>query len=130
MTVLTYGTFDLFHKGHLKLLQRAKQLGDKLIVGLSTDEFNREKRKKSYFDFSEREKILSSLKEVDLIIPEVEWGQKERDILKYKVDILVMGSDWEGKFDYLKPYCSVIYLPRTKDVCTTDIKEEINNANL
>lgn len=129
MTVLTYGTFDLFHKGHLKLIQRAKKLGDKLIIGLSTDEFNREKGKISYFNFSERKQILSSLKEVNLIIPENNWDQKRQDIFNYKVDIFVMGSDWEGKFDYLKPYCSVIYLPRTKDICTTSIKEEINRAN-
>lgn len=129
MTVLTYGTFDLFHKGHLKLIQRAKKLGDKLIIGLSTDEFNREKGKISYFNFSERKQILSSLKEVNLIIPENNWDQKCQDIFNYKVDIFVMGSDWEGKFDYLKPYCSVIYLPRTKDICTTNIKEEINRAN-
>lgn len=129
MTVLTYGTFDLFHKGHLRLIQRAKKLGDKLIIGLSTDDFNREKGKNSYFNFSERKQILSSLEEVNLIIPENSWDQKSQDIFNYKIDILVMGSDWEGKFDYLKPYCSVIYLPRTEAVCTTSIKEEINSAN-
>lgn len=129
MTVLTYGTFDLFHIGHLNLIKRAKKLGDKLIVGLSTDEFNREKGKQSYLNFSERTKILLSLKEVNLIIPEYSWDQKEKDIVQNNVDILVMGSDWEGKFDYLKSYCSVIYLPRTEKVCSSEIKEEINSAN-
>lgn len=129
MTVLTYGTFDLFHRGHLKLIQNASKLGDRLIVGLSTDKFNREKGKISYFNFSEREKILLSLKEIDLIIPEDNWEQKYQDIIKYKVDIITMGEDWKGNFDYLKPYCKVIYLPRTKGVCSTNIKEEINNAN-
>lgn len=123
--VLTYGTFDLLHKGHINLIKRAKSLGDNLIVGLSTDEFNREKHKKSYFTFSQRKELLSTIDDIDLIIPESSWDQKIKDIQQYQIDILVMGSDWTGKFDYLKDYCDVIYLPRTEYISTTDIKEEI-----
>lgn len=123
--VLTYGTFDLLHKGHINLIKRAKSLGDNLIVGLSTDEFNREKHKKSYFTFSQRKELLSTIDDIDLIIPENSWDQKIEDIQQYQIDILVMGSDWTGKFDYLKDYCDVIYLPRTEYISTTDIKEEI-----
>ena len=123
--VLTYGTFDLLHKGHINLIKRAKSLGDNLIVGLSTDEFNREKHKKSYFTFSQRKELLSTIDDINLIIPENSWGQKIKDIQQYQIDILVMGSDWTGKFDYLKDYCDVIYLPRTEYISTTDIKEEI-----
>ena len=123
--VLTYGTFDLLHKGHINLIKRAKSLGDNLIVGLSTDEFNREKHKKSYFTFSQRKELLSTIDDIDLIIPENSWAQKIEDIQQYQIDILVMGSDWTGKFDYLKDYCDVIYLPRTEYISTTDIKEEI-----
>ena len=123
--VLTYGTFDLLHKGHINLIKRAKSLGDNLIVGLSTDEFNREKHKKSYFTFSQRKELLSTIDYIDLIIPENSWDQKIKDIQQYQIDILVMGSDWTGKFDYLKDYCDVIYLPRTEYISTTDIKEEI-----
>lgn len=123
--VLTYGTFDLLHKGHINLIKRAKSLGDNLIVGLSTDEFNREKHKKSYFTFSQRKELLSTIDDIDLIIPENSWDQKIKDIQQYQIDILVMGSDWTDKFDYLKDYCDVIYLPRTEYISTTDIKEEI-----
>ena len=123
--VLTYGTFDRLHKGHINLIKRAKSLGDNLIVGLSTDEFNREKHKKSYFTFSQRKELLSTIDDIDLIIPENSWDQKIKDIQQYQIDILVMGSDWTGKFDYLKDYCDVIYLPRTEYISTTDIKEEI-----
>ena len=123
--VLTYGTFDLLHKGHINLIKRAKSLGDNLIVGLSTDEFNREKHKKSYFTFSQRKELLSTIDDINLIIPENSWNQKIKDIQQYQIDILVMGSDWTGKFDYLKDYCDVIYLPRTEYISTTDIKEEI-----
>ena len=123
--VLTYGTFDLLHKGHINLIKREKSLGDNLIVGLSTDEFNREKHKKSYFTFSQRKELLSTIDDINLIIPENSWDQKIKDIQQYQIDILVMGSDWTGKFDYLKDYCDVIYLPRTEYISTTDIKEEI-----
>ncbi len=121
-TVITYGTFDLLHWGHISLLKRARALGDKLIVGLSTDEFNSSKHKRAIHGFNERKYILEAVRYVDLVIPEVTWEQKESDILKYKVDIFVMGSDWKGKFDNLKEYCEVIYLPRTEGVSTTELK--------
>ena len=123
--VLTYGTFDLLHKGHINLIKRAKSLGDNLIVGLSTDEFNREKHKKSYFTFSQRKELLSTIDDINLKKNKNSWDQKIKDIQQYQIDILVMGSDWTGKFDYLKDYCDVIYLPRTEYISTTDIKEEI-----
>lgn len=123
--VLTYGTFDLLHVGHINLLARAKQLGDYLIVGCSTDEFNRIKNKKSYYTYEERKQILEAIRYVDLVIPENTWEQKIDDVLKYKVDVFVMGDDWKGKFDFLKPYCEVVYLPRTEGVSTTQIKIDL-----
>ena len=129
MNILTYGTFDLLHKGHINLFSRAKKLGDVLVVGLSTDEFNREKGKRSYFTFSERYKLLRLVPSIDLIIPESSWEQKIDDINKYNIDIFVMGSDWTGKFDYLKDYCEVVYLPRTDDISSSQIKEVTHNAN-
>jgi len=123
--VITYGTFDLLHIGHINLLKRAKALGDYLIVGLSTDEFNRVKNKKAYYPYEDRKKILESIRYVDLVIPEVNWEQKVRDILEYKVDIFVMGDDWAGKFDELKDYCQVVYLPRTEGISTTQIKVDL-----
>ena len=119
MNILTYGTFDLLHKGHINLFSRAKKLGDVLVVGLSTDEFNREKGKRSYFTFSERYKLLRLVPSIDLIIPESSWEQKIDDINKYNIDIFVMGSDWTGKFDYLKDYCEVVYLPRTDNISSS-----------
>ena len=123
--VLTYGTFDLLHYGHIRLLERAKALGDYLIVAVSTDEFNRLKGKKSYYNYEIRKKMLEELKCVDLVIPEENWEQKANDIKKYKVDIVVMGSDWENseKFEALRKYCDVQYLDRTKYISTTKIKE-------
>jgi glycerol-3-phosphate cytidylyltransferase len=121
--IITYGTFDLFHIGHLNLLKRAKQLGDYLIVAVSTDDFNKLKSKQSVVSFKDRSEIVKSIKYVDLVIPENNWEQKIDDIKKYNVDIFVMGDDWEGKFDFLKEYCEVVYLPRTKDVSTTDFKK-------
>lgn len=129
MNILTYGTFDLLHKGHINLFSRAKKLGDVLVVGLSTDEFNREKGKQSYFTFSERYKLLQLVPSIDLIIPESSWEQKIDDINKYNIDIFVMGSDWTGKFDYLKDYCEVVYLPRTDNISSSQIKEVTHNAN-
>ncbi len=105
-------------------------MGDRLIVGLSTDKFNRDKGKESYFTFSQRKELLSTLDCVDLIIPENSWWQKKRDIMNNQVDIFVMGDDWKGKFESLRDYCSVIYLPRTENISSTDIKEEINSANI
>ncbi len=126
--ILTYGTFDLLHIGHINLLRRAKELGDFLIVGLSTDEFNRIKGKKAYQSFAERKKILEAIKYVDLIIEENSWSDKRKHIKEYNVDILVMGSDWEGKFDDLSDVCQVIYLPRTEGISTTKIKAALKNA--
>lgn len=120
--VLTYGTYDVLHYGHINLLHRAKDLGDYLIVALSTDEFNAIKNKKSYYNYEQRKKILESIRYVDLVIPETNWEQKVSDIEKYQADIFVMGDDWEGKFDFLKKYCEVIYLPRTPDVSSTQTK--------
>lgn len=121
-TVLTYGTYDLLHYGHIELLRRSKQLGDTLIVGLSSDEFNEVKGKKCVFSYEKRKELLESIRYVDFIFPELNWEQKEADIVKYKVDIFVMGDDWMGKFDFLKKYCEVVYLPRTKEISTTMIK--------
>lgn len=125
--VITYGTFDLLHKGHIRLLERAKSLGDYLIVGLSTDEFNRLKDKEAYYDYEHRKYILEAIKYVDEVIPEMNWDQKADDIFKYNVDIFVMGDDWDGKFDFLKPNCEVIYLERTENISTTKIKVDLKN---
>jgi glycerol-3-phosphate cytidylyltransferase len=121
-TVITYGTFDLLHYGHIRLLNRAKSLGDYLIVGLSTDEFNALKNKKSYIPYEERKALLESLKCVDLVIPEATWEQKIPDVKKYNVSTFTIGDDWAGKFDFLKDFCEVIYLPRTSGISSTKIK--------
>jgi glycerol-3-phosphate cytidylyltransferase len=119
-TVITYGTFDTFHYGHLELLKRSKELGDKLIVAVSTDEFNSLKGKKSVFSYEKRYEWVSSIKFVDLVIPENNWEQKDHDVIKYDINILTMGDDWTGKFDYLP--CKVIYLDRTPEISSTAIK--------
>ena len=121
--VITYGTFDVLHYGHINLLKRAKALGDYLIVALSSDEFNAIKNKKSYYTYEQRKKMLEACRYVDLVIPEYNWEQKISDVQMYKADIFVMGDDWTGKFDFLKEYCDVIYLPRTPDVCSTETKK-------
>lgn len=124
--VITYGTFDLLHYGHINLLKRAKEYGDYLIVALSTDEFNwDEKRKKCYFTYEQRKKLLEAVRYVDLVIPEENWEQKILDVKKYDVDTFVIGNDWEGKFDFLKDLCNVVYLPRTPEISSTRIKEEL-----
>ncbi|MGU9999946.1 glycerol-3-phosphate cytidylyltransferase [Latilactobacillus curvatus] len=125
--VLTYGTFDLLHWGHVHLLERASQLGDKLIVGLSTDEFNAEKHKEAYHSYEHRKYILEAIRYVDKVIPEKDWEQKIKDVQKYDIDVFVMGDDWKGKFDFLKDYCEVIYLPRTTGISTTQIKQDLEN---
>lgn len=126
--VITYGTFDLLHYGHINLLKRAKSLGDYLIVGLSTDEFNnKEKNKECYFDYENRKSLLDAVKYVDLVIPEETWEQKVSDMQKYNVDVFVIGDDWKGKFDYLEDFgIEVVYLPRTKEISTTKIKKDLN----
>jgi len=124
--VITYGTFDLLHYGHINLLRRAKQLGDYLIVCLSTDEFNkREKNKKTYFSYDKRKQLLEAIRYVDLVVPEESWEQKETDINLYHIDVFVIGDDWKGKFDFLSDKCEVVYLPRTEEISTTKIKDDL-----
>lgn len=126
--VITYGTFDMFHYGHLNILRRAKELGDYLVVAISTDEFNwNEKQKKCYFTYEQRKAMVEAIRYVDLVIPEENWDQKRSDIHKYQIDTFVMGDDWEGKFDFLKEEgAEVVYLPRTPDISTTQIKADLN----
>ena len=126
--VITYGTFDLLHYGHINLLRRAKALGDYLIVALSTDEFNKLKNKVSFFDYEKRKMLLEAVRYVDLVIPEETWEQKETDIDLYKADVFVMGDDWKGKFDYLKENhkdLEIVYLERTPEISTTEIKSRL-----
>ncbi|EHL7175381.1 glycerol-3-phosphate cytidylyltransferase [Staphylococcus pseudintermedius] len=123
--VITYGTYDLLHYGHIELLRRAREMGDYLVVALSSDEFNRIKNKKSYYNFEQRKMMLESIRYVDLVIPENDWGQKETDVEKYEIDTFVMGHDWEDEFDFLKDKCEVIYLKRTEGISTTQIKQEL-----
>ena len=126
--ILTYGTFDLLHYGHIRLLKRARAMGDYLIVALSTDEFNlREKDKKTYHNFKARKEMLEALRVVDLVIPEENWEQKVSDIIRYEVDVVVMGDDWadSDKFEHLREFCEVCYLDRTRGISTTQIKNEL-----
>lgn len=125
--VITYGTFDLLHYGHINLLKRAKELGDYLVVALSSDEFNEVKGKKSYFKYEERKLMLEAIKYVDEVIKEETWEQKINDVIKHKINIFVIGDDWTGKFDFLKEYCEVVYLNRTPEISTTQIKNELKN---
>lgn len=127
-TILTYGTFDLFHVGHSRLLQRARALGDRLIVGVSTDEFNHSKGKTAVTPFSERVEILMACRWVDEVIGENSWDQKQRDIINYNVNTFVMGNDWEGVFDNLSSLCKIKYLQRTPDISTTQIKTQISDV--
>lgn len=129
-TILTYGTYDLLHYGHLNLLKRCSELGDKLIVGVSGDEFNARKGKQSAMNYETRKELVESIKFVDKVIKEDNWEQKIEDVKKYNVDIFVMGDDWEGKFDYLKEYCEVVYLPRTQGISTTLLKQVLASDNL
>ncbi len=126
--VITYGTFDLLHYGHINLLRRAKELGDYLIVAISTDEFNSiEKRKKCYFNYEQRKAIVEAIKYVDQVIPECSWEQKKTDVAKYGVDVFVIGDDWKGKFDFLKEQgVEVVYLERTPEISTTQIKDKLS----
>jgi len=121
-TVITYGTFDLFHVGHLRLLQRMRDLGDRLIVGVSTDEFNERKGKRTIVEFQARAEIVAGLACVDEVIPETDWSQKRADIREHNVSIFGMGDDWRGKFDHLRDVCDVIYLPRTHGISSTQLK--------
>lgn len=122
-TVITYGTFDLFHIGHVNMFKRLSELGDRLIVAVSTDEFNEIKGKKSIFPYAQRAEIVRSNRYVDLVIPEQTWEQKLEDVKTYNVDIFAIGEDWKGKFDFLTDLCEVIYLPRTRDISSTMIRQ-------
>lgn len=126
--VITYGTFDLLHTGHINILRRAKEYGDYLIVAISADEFNDLKGKKAYYTYEQRKGILEAIRYVDEVIPEYTWEQKIQDVQKHEVDYFVMGDDWEGKFDFLNDYCEVAYLPRTVGISTTKIKKDLNQA--
>lgn len=124
--VITYGTYDLLHVGHINLLRRAKELGDYLIVVLSSDEFNAIKHKTAYHPYEARKTILESIRYVDEVLPEYTWEQKIQDVVDNQVDVFVMGDDWKGQFDFLKDYCEVVYLPRTEGISTTKIKNDLN----
>ena len=126
--VLTYGTFDYLHIGHINILDKARCLGDYLIVGLSTDAFNSEKNKRSYGTFQDRKKILEAIRYVDQVIPEESWGQKINDIKNHDIDIFVMGDDWQGKFDFLEDFCEVVYCPRTKSISSSIIRSDLEVA--
>lgn len=125
--VITYGTFDLFHNGHVNLLRRAKDLGDYLIVAISTDEFNlNEKSKVCYFPYEVRRQIVEAIRYVDLVIPEESWDQKRIDVARYDVDVFTIGDDWTGKFDFLKDEgCEVVYLSRTPEISSSKIKSDL-----
>lgn len=124
-TVITYGTFDILHVGHINLLRRARALGDRLVVGLSSDEFNRGKHKSSLLNYENRKAVLESIRYVDEVFPENCWDQKTEDVKRYGAAMFVMGHDWEGQFDFLKAYCDVCYLPRTENISTTEIKQTL-----
>lgn len=123
--IITYGTFDLLHRGHINLLKRAREMGDFLVVGLSSDGFNAIKRKKAFYSYEERKLVLEAVRYVDLVIPEENWEQKEQDVTEHGINIFVMGDDWKGEFDHLKKQCEVVYLTRTEGISTTQIKAQL-----
>ncbi|MCB2306847.1 glycerol-3-phosphate cytidylyltransferase [Clostridium estertheticum] len=123
--VITYGTFDLLHYGHINILKKARELGDYLIVALSTNEFNAIKGKECYFSYEQRKKLIEAIRYVDLVIPEDSWEQKVHDVKEFNVDVFTIGNDWSGKFDFLKEYCDVVYLSRTPKISTTKIKKDL-----
>ena len=123
--VITYGTFDLLHIGHINILRRAKELGDHLTVGISSDEFNKLKHKEAFHSYENRKVILEAIRYVDEVIIENDWDQKIRDVVDHNIDVFVMGDDWKGKFDFLQDYCEVVYLPRTVGISTSKIKTDI-----
>ncbi len=129
-TVITYGTYDLLHYGHIELLRRAKEMagGGRLIVGVSTDEFNTQKGKTSHFEYSKRKKMVEAIRYVDLVIPEEDWSQKPADIQHHSVDLFVMGDDWQGEFDDLSAFCEVAYISRTPEISSTVIKQAIHQT--
>lgn len=124
-TVITYGTFDILHVGHINLLRRARALGDRLVVGLSTDEFNQGKHKSALLNYENRKAVLEAIRYVDEVFPENTWEQKVDDIRRYGARLFVMGDDWISKFDFLSEYCEVRYLPRTRDISTTQIRQDL-----
>lgn len=124
-TIITYGTFDMFHIGHLNLLRRLSEMADRVVVGVSTDQFNITKGKKTLIPYEQRAQIVDSIKYVDLVIPEENWEQKLADIKTYNIDIFAIGDDWKGKFDFLSEFCEVHYLKRTKNISTTDLKRSL-----
>lgn len=126
-TIITYGTFDILHVGHINLLKRARALGDRLVVGLSSDEFNLGKHKSSLLNFENRKVVLESIRYVDEVFAENSWEQKPDDIRRYKATAFVMGDDWAGKFDFLSALCEVVYLPRTSEISTTEIKKSLDD---
>lgn len=126
--VITYGTYDLLHHGHINLLLRARALGDHLTVALSSDEFNAGKGKACFHPYEDRLSVLSSIRYVDEVIPEVTWDQKVEDVKRLSIDVFVMGDDWAGKFDFLAPHCEVVYLPRTPGISTTHIKTTLRES--
>jgi glycerol-3-phosphate cytidylyltransferase len=125
-TIITYGTFDILHVGHINLLRRARALGDRLVVGLSTDEFNQGKHKSSLLNYENRKVVLESIRYVDAVFAEENWEQKAADIQRFAAAVFVMGDDWAGKFDFLGEHCEVVYLARTPDISTTDIKQSLD----
>ena len=128
-TVITYGTFDLLHLGHIKMLHRLGELGDRLIVGVSTDEFNQSKGKKSLYNYEARAQIVQAIKGVDHVFPEKSWDQKREDIDHFNVSIFGIGDDWRGEFDFLEDCCEVVYLPRTPNISTTALKKSLSNID-
>jgi glycerol-3-phosphate cytidylyltransferase len=129
-TVITYGTFDILHVGHINLLRRARALGERLVVGLSTDAFNNGKHKSALLNYENRKAVLEAIRFVDLVFPEENWEQKADDIRKYAANIFVIGDDWRGKFDFLSDACDVVYLPRTTEISTTEIMQSLGNGHL
>jgi glycerol-3-phosphate cytidylyltransferase len=125
--VITYGTFDLLHHGHIHLLRRARALGDHLTVALSTDEFNAGKGKSCFHPYADRAAVLEAIRFVDTVIPETDWDQKLVDVQQRQIDVFVIGDDWAGHFDFLKPHCQVIYLARTPGISTTHIKNTLKD---
>ncbi len=127
--VITYGTFDMFHVGHLELLKRLKSHGDELVVAVSTDAFNAIKGKKTIIPYTQRAAIVEAIKYVDKVIPEEHWEQKVEDIKKHDIDLFIMGDDWAGKFDFLKEHCEVLYLPRTEGISSTALKDTLKTLS-
>lgn len=127
--VITYGTYDLLHPGHINLLRRARALGDHLTVALSSDEFNEVKEKEAFYSYEERKLVLEAVRYVDRVIREEDWEQKRNDIVSHGIDIFVMGDDWAGHFDDLRDLCEVRYLPRTEGISTTHVRTVLGGGS-